>query len=69
MFNRSKNLQKGIVQYKKLSSGHEIPLKGLGLFNNTLQGQQLEEFLLQALQVGYRHFDTAIRYGNEEQIG
>lgn len=45
----------------------EIPVLGLGTWQ--LTGQQCTESVATALDVGYRHLDTAEIYGNEEAIG
>ncbi|MFN3581004.1 MAG: 2,5-didehydrogluconate reductase DkgB [Pseudomonas sp.] len=44
-----------------------IPSIGLGTFR--LKGQQVIESVSQALQLGYRHIDTAQIYDNEKQVG
>ena len=44
-----------------------IPMVGFGTWQ--LQGQMAYEAVRHALQVGYRHIDTATMYRNEEQIG
>ncbi|KAK9813466.1 hypothetical protein WJX73_000483 [Symbiochloris irregularis] len=51
----------------KLNSGHTIPLLGLG--TSGLSGNKATEATHSALDRGYRHIDTAVMYGNEEQIG
>ncbi len=50
-----------------LSSGGNIPLIGLGTWR--LHGQECYEAVRHALEVGYRHIDTATMYGNEADIG
>lgn len=52
----------------KLRSGYDLPLLGLGLFKLTDE-TRLEETVAQAARLGYRLFDTASAYGNEEQLG
>ncbi len=52
----------------KLADGKMIPRIGLGLWKNT----DPESFSLAfkaAIKVGYRHFDTAQAYGNEQLLG
>lgn len=44
-----------------------IPSIGLGTFR--LKGQQVIDSVSQALQLGYRHIDTAQIYDNEKQVG
>ena len=50
-----------------LGGGVEIPMVGFGTWQ--LQGQIAYEAVRHALQVGYRHIDTATMYRNEEQVG
>ncbi len=54
------------MEYIK-KEGNWIPKLGFGTFN--LKGRQAEGILEFALDVGYRHFDTAQMYENEEEIG
>ncbi|XP_044156505.1 9,11-endoperoxide prostaglandin H2 reductase-like isoform X2 [Bufo gargarizans] len=50
-----------------LSSGHNIPILGLGMSHD---GGYSHNALLYALRsCGIRHIDTAKRYGNEELVG
>ncbi|KAM8930013.1 putative oxidoreductase ZK1290.5 isoform 1-T1 [Pelodytes ibericus] len=50
-----------------LSSGHHIPILGLGMSH---QGGYSHNALIYALKnCGIRHIDTAKRYGNESMIG
>jgi methylglyoxal/glyoxal reductase len=53
---------------RKLKSGVEIPVLGLGVFQ-TPPGPVTQKAVRYALKVGYRHFDTAALYGNEEDVG
>lgn len=50
-----------------LNSGGTIPLFGFGTWQAT--GSQGYEATRRALQVGYRHVDTATMYRNEERVG
>ncbi|WP_336854524.1 aldo/keto reductase [Sinomonas albida] len=50
-----------------LSSGHSIPQLGLGTW--PLDNTQAAEVIATALELGYRHVDTAENYGNEEGVG
>lgn len=45
----------------------EIPALGLGTWQNT--GDQCATTVKNALEMGYRHVDTAAAYDNEEQVG
>lgn len=51
----------------KLKSGFSMPMIGLGTWQ--LQGRECVDTVKTAFQLGYRHFDTAVSYGNEEEIG
>ncbi len=44
-----------------------MPTLGLGTWQ--LSGRACEEAVRHALEVGYRHIDTAAMYGNEESVG
>ena len=48
----------------KLNSGYEMPIIGLGT-SSIFDPQSFYN----AIEVGYRHFDTATKYRNEEFIG
>lgn len=50
-----------------LRSGHDLPLIGLGTYK--LTDIQARESCLKALNLGYRHIDTACRYGNQKGVG
>eukprot|EP00931_Biecheleriopsis_adriatica_P082855 TRINITY_DN56340_c0_g1_i1.p1 TRINITY_DN56340_c0_g1~~TRINITY_DN56340_c0_g1_i1.p1 ORF type:complete len:352 (+),score=78.23 TRINITY_DN56340_c0_g1_i1:54-1058(+) len=60
-----------------LSNGAEMPLVGFGtawFFNDGLEGVPRSEetawrAVTRALELGFRHIDTAHMYGNEEHIG
>ncbi len=52
----------------KLNNGVEMPLLGFGVF----QVDDLDEYeraVTDAINAGYRLFDTAAIYGNEEAVG
>jgi diketogulonate reductase-like aldo/keto reductase len=49
------------------ANGAKIPTIGLGTM--TLQGAVCVEAVRTALRLGYRHIDTAERYGNEAAVG
>lgn len=51
-----------------LANGVEIPQLGFGTFKVD-DGQQVIDSVREALQVGYRHIDTAAVYGNETGVG
>ena len=46
----------------------EVPALGLGTYRNT-DREQCRNSVRTALEVGYRHIDTAEAYGNEEAVG
>jgi diketogulonate reductase-like aldo/keto reductase len=51
-----------------LADGNEIPLLGLGVWQ-VPDGPVCEEAVRAALELGYRHIDTAQAYGNERSVG
>jgi diketogulonate reductase-like aldo/keto reductase len=51
-----------------LADGHEIPTLALGVWQ-TPEGSQTKDAVRWALELGYRHIDTAQGYGNEESVG
>lgn len=50
-----------------LTGGVAMPLVGFGTWQ--LRGDQGYEAIRYALEVGYRHLDTATMYGNEAEVG
>ncbi|MFF1252098.1 aldo/keto reductase [Pseudarthrobacter sp. NPDC058329] len=51
----------------KLNDGYSIPQVGLGTW--PLDDDQVATAVVQALEAGYRHIDTAVKYGNEQGVG
>jgi 2,5-diketo-D-gluconate reductase A len=51
-----------------LADGGEMPLLGLGVWQ-VRNGRRCVEAVRWALELGYRHIDTAQAYGNEESVG
>lgn len=51
-----------------LADGHTIPTLGLGVWQ-VPKGRVCVDAVLWALELGYRHVDTAQVYGNEESVG
>ena len=51
-----------------LNNGVEMPMLGFGVYQID-DAAECERCVLDALDVGYRHFDTAAAYGNEEAVG
>jgi 2,5-diketo-D-gluconate reductase A len=50
-----------------LASGTKMPILGLGTWQ--ARGRSAAAAVLRALEVGYRHVDTATMYGNEREVG
>jgi diketogulonate reductase-like aldo/keto reductase len=53
---------------RALADGNEIPLLGLGVWQ-VPEGRETEDSVRWALELGYRHVDTAQAYGNERSVG
>src|SRR3954468_3767710 len=53
---------------RELADGNRIPLLGLGVWP-VEPGEETENSVRWALELGYRHIDTAQAYGNEESVG
>ena len=51
----------------QLNDGQSIPQLGLGVFK--VEAGEAERVTSDALEVGYRHIDTASFYGNEAEVG
>ncbi|MBT8160467.1 MULTISPECIES: aldo/keto reductase [Arthrobacter] len=51
----------------KLNDGHAIPQIGLGTW--PLDDAEVATAVASAVELGYRHVDTAVRYGNEAGVG
>ena len=51
-----------------LADGNRIPLLGLGVWQ-VPNGAECVDAVRWALELGYRHIDTAQAYGNEESVG
>ncbi|MDV2993805.1 MAG: putative oxidoreductase [Chroococcidiopsis sp. SAG 2025] len=50
-----------------LNDGKTIPQLGFGVFQ--IEPQDTVKAVSKALEIGYRHIDTAQMYGNEKQVG
>ena len=50
-----------------LNNGVEIPQVGIGVF--LIPAAETKAAVASALEIGYRHIDTASAYGNEEAVG
>ena len=53
---------------RTLADDNQIPLLGLGVWQ-VPKGPECEQAVRWALELGYRHIDTAQAYGNEESVG
>jgi 2,5-diketo-D-gluconate reductase A len=51
----------------KLNTGAQIPQLGYGVFQ--IPPERTAEAVRTALDIGYRHIDTAEMYGNEKEVG
>ena len=56
-----------LVPRIQLNDGNSIPQLGFGVFK--VDPKQTERIVTEALEIGYRHIDTARIYGNEEGVG
>lgn len=56
-----------VVPALTLNSGAAMPQLGIGVFQ--VDPSETKRVVLDALEVGYRHIDTAAGYGNEEAVG
>lgn len=50
-----------------LNTGTNIPAIGFGTWK--IPKESAKDTVIQAVKAGYRHFDCALEYGNQEQIG
>jgi len=55
-------------QVRALADGNEVPTLGLGVWQ-VPNGPECVNAVRWALELGYRHIDTAQAYGNEESVG
>lgn len=55
------------MEYIKLNNGVQMPVLGLGTYQ--LHGIECEQCIVDAVNMGYRLFDTAQMYGNEKELG
>ncbi|KAJ7350393.1 NADP-dependent oxidoreductase domain-containing protein [Mycena albidolilacea] len=55
----------------KLKDGSTIPSVGMGCYmgGGAFTEKQVHDMCRKAIKAGYRHFDTATGYGNEQQVG
>src|SRR4030081_4089743 len=57
-----------VARTRVLADGNQIPLLGLGVWQ-VPNGPTTVNAVRWALDLGYRHIDTAQIYGNEESVG
>ena len=55
------------MEYFKLSNGIQIPALGFGTWK--VKGDDCVNAVKAAIEVGYRHIDTAWVYKNEKEVG
>ncbi|GAA3260491.1 aldo/keto reductase [Streptomyces lavendulae] len=55
------------MQSVTLNNGVEMPILGFGVYQ--IPPEETERAVAEALAAGYRSFDTAAAYGNEEAVG
>lgn len=55
------------MEYTTLNNGIKMPMLGFGVFQ--IPKEDTERIVLDAIEVGYRLFDTAQGYGNERGLG
>ena len=56
------------MQTVKLNNGVEVPILGFGVFQ-IIDPSECERSVVDAIQTGYSHIDTAASYLNEEAVG
>lgn len=61
------NDPKKVIPELILTDGTLIPQLGFGLYK--VPAAETYRVVSEALEVGYRHFDTAALYGNEQEVG
>ncbi|CAO3699482.1 hypothetical protein G6F70_000056 [Rhizopus microsporus] len=52
-----------------LNNGNKIPAVGLGTWQASEENDSVYKAIKTAIAAGYRHFDTAMAYGNEKEVG
>ncbi|KAL0422869.1 UNVERIFIED_CONTAM: NADP-dependent D-sorbitol-6-phosphate dehydrogenase [Sesamum latifolium] len=50
-----------------LNSGFKMPMIGLGVWR--MEGKDIKNLIFNAIKIGYRHFDCAADYKNEQEVG
>lgn len=62
------DLSDGLASRVRLHNGVRMPVVGLGAWK-LASGPKTVETVRTALEIGYRHVDTATLYGNEREVG
>ncbi len=55
------------MEYQSLNTGYRMPMIGYGVYQ--IPPRECTRCVLDALEVGYRHIDTAQAYFNEAEVG
>uniref|UniRef100_A0A7N0TVR4 NADP-dependent oxidoreductase domain-containing protein n=1 Tax=Kalanchoe fedtschenkoi TaxID=63787 RepID=A0A7N0TVR4_KALFE len=50
-----------------LNNGRKMPIVGLGVWR--MEPELIRDLIINAIKIGYRHFDCAADYKNEEEVG
>ncbi|XP_041012783.1 NADP-dependent D-sorbitol-6-phosphate dehydrogenase-like [Juglans microcarpa x Juglans regia] len=50
-----------------LNNGFKMPIVGLGVWR--IEGKDMRDLVINAIKIGYRHFDCAADYKNEAEVG
>ncbi|CAM8899283.1 unnamed protein product [Rhodiola kirilowii] len=50
-----------------LNNGYKMPIVGLGVWR--MEPELIRDLIINAIKIGYRHFDCAADYKNEEEVG
>lgn len=70
MTHSAPQIDPAVVPRRTLSSGASMPAIGLGTFGSDhVPHQAVADAVRYAASIGYRHFDCASVYGNEDHIG
>jgi 2,5-diketo-D-gluconate reductase A len=64
---RERKVETMIAPTLRLNDGNSIPQIGLGTW--PLNAAEVAPVVVTAIEAGYRHIDTAARYGNERGVG
>ncbi|KAJ0037672.1 hypothetical protein Pint_22872 [Pistacia integerrima] len=57
------------VKLSSSTSDRKMPVIGLGMAVDNVDGNDMKLAVLEAIRLGYRHFDTASLYGSEKALG